>query len=160
VALRLPRHLPTLVQPADDRLFRVELSKQHPRRRHRNLGDIWTSTDAGATWTSARVAGTLPVPLNGEVGRMNLAAVPGTSGSSTAVVYALAGNQTGSATVAVMKSVDGGATWNVVAQGKNTVPTNPAQGATGSDCLTMDIGHGQSSTTWRSRSTRATRTTS
>src|SRR5262249_12425933 len=100
--------------------------------------------DSGATWTSARVAGTLPVPTNGEMGRINLTAVPGTPDSSTATVYALAGNQNGSATVAIMRSIDGGATWTIVAQGKSATPTNPAPGATGTDCLTMDIGHGQS----------------
>src|SRR5262249_54497504 len=109
-----------------------------------NLGDIWTSTDAGATWTSARVAGTLPGPTNGASGRINLAAVPGSPDSSTAIIYALAGNQNGSATVAIMKSMDGGASWTIVAQGKNTAPTNPTPGATGTDCMTMDIGHGQS----------------
>jgi hypothetical protein len=109
-----------------------------------NLGDIWKSVDGGATWTSTRVAGALPLPQKGDVGRMNLSAVPGATDSSTAVVYALASNQTGSATVAVMKSVDGGNSWNIVAQGANTVPTNPAPGATNTDCLTMDIGHGQS----------------
>ncbi|HEX2689281.1 MAG TPA: hypothetical protein VHN14_21815 [Kofleriaceae bacterium] len=109
-----------------------------------NLGDIWKSSDGGATWTSTRVAQRLPVPPNGEMGRINLTAVPGTTAADTAVVYALAGNQTGSATVAVLKSSDGGTTWSFVAQGSRTVPTNPAPGATGSDCLTMDIGHGQS----------------
>jgi hypothetical protein len=109
-----------------------------------NLGDIWQSTDGGVTWTSARVAGTLPTPTNGAVGRMNLSAVPGATDSTTAIIYALAANQTGSATVAVMKSLDGGATWTVVAQGVSTIPTNPTPGATGADCMTLDIGHGQS----------------
>jgi hypothetical protein len=109
-----------------------------------NLGDIWISSDAGATWTSTRVAGALPVPPNGEMGRINLSAVPGTPAADTAVVYALAANQNGSATVAVLKSVDGAATWSLAAKGAATVPTNPTPGATNADCLTMDIGHGQS----------------
>ncbi len=109
-----------------------------------NLGDIWKSTDGGATWTSTRVAGTLPLPANGDVGRMNLAAIPGSPDATSAVVYALASNQSGSSTMAVMKSVDGGASWSIVAQGASTVPTNPNPGATGADCLTLDIGHGQS----------------
>jgi photosystem II stability/assembly factor-like uncharacterized protein len=109
-----------------------------------NLGDIWKSTDSGATWTSTRAAGALPVPLNGEMGRINLTTIPGTPTADSAVVYALAGNQTGSQTVAVMKSLDGGATWLIVAQGRSTLPTNPAPGATGADCMSLDIGHGQS----------------
>jgi len=115
-----------------------------------NLGDIWKSTDSGATWTSARVAGILPVgtapttpPTSAPLGRINLAAVPGTSDSNSAVVYGVAANQNGSATVALLKSVDGGATWNVIAT-SITPPTNPITGAFGNDCLTMDIGHGQS----------------
>jgi hypothetical protein len=109
-----------------------------------NLGDIWKSTDGGATWTSARVAGTLPLPTRGEMGRINLSAVPGSPNADSAVVYGVAANQTGSETVAVLKSVDGGATWQIVAQGRNTAPTNPTPGATGNDCINLDIGHGQS----------------
>jgi len=109
-----------------------------------NLGDIWKSTDGGATWTSARVAGLLPLPPNGEMGRINLTAIPGVPNSNSAVVYALAANQTGSATVAVLKSLNGGGSWSMIAQGSLTAPTNPTPGATGSDCLSLDIGHGQS----------------
>jgi hypothetical protein len=109
-----------------------------------NLGDIWKSTDGGATWTSARLSGILPVPLNGDVGRMNLTAVPGAPGADSAVVYALAANEAGSQTVAVLKSFDGGTSWTAVAQGRSTIPTNPTPGATGADCMTLDIGHGQS----------------
>ncbi|HMG53333.1 MAG TPA: sialidase family protein [Kofleriaceae bacterium] len=109
-----------------------------------NLGDIWKSTDGGATWSSARVAGALPLPPNGEMGRINLSAIPGNPSADTAVVYALAGNQTGSQTVAVLKSVDGGGSWTMVAKGNQTIPTNPTPGATGADCMNLDIGHGQS----------------
>lgn len=109
-----------------------------------NLGDIWKSTDAGATWTSTRIAGALPVPANGDMGRINLTAVPNETDASQAMVYALAGNQTGATTVAVVKSFTGGASWSFVSQGAATIPTNPTQGATGGDCLNLDIGHGQS----------------
>lgn len=118
-----------------------------------NLGDIWTSTDGGATWSSARVAGILPptfelqgnpaVPVPSEMGRINLTVVPSQSAAST-VVYALAGNQNGSHTIAVLKSTDGGTSWASVAQGALSSPTNPTPGATGADCLNLDIGHGQS----------------
>src|SRR5262249_50259786 len=109
-----------------------------------NRGDIWRSVDGGATWQSVRVTGNLPVPMNGEMGRINLtAAAPGAAPNAT-TVYALGGTQNGSNTVAVMRSFDSGQTWTIVSQGANTVPTNPAPGATRGDCLTMDIGHGQS----------------
>jgi hypothetical protein len=108
-----------------------------------NLGDVWKSVDGGATWTSTRVAGAMPVPANGEVGRINLSAAVGAN-PETSVVYALAANQQGSQTVAVLKSFTGGDSWTFVAQGRSTLPTNPTPGATGGDCLNMDIGHGQS----------------
>ena len=116
-----------------------------------NLGDIWTSTDSGATWTSARIDGVLPAtteivagaPAPSEMGRINLSAVPATP-SSGAVVYGLAGNQNGSHTIAVLKTTNGGGAWGLVAQGAQTLPTNPSPGATGADGTNLDIGHGQS----------------
>src|SRR5262249_5006526 len=33
---------------------------------------------------------------------------------------------------------------SIVAQGRSTAPTNPTPGAIGNDCLSLDIGHGQS----------------
>ena len=118
-----------------------------------NQGDIWTSLDGGATWTSARVAGLLPAtfelagtppaPVAAEMGRINLSAVPADS-ASNAIVYALAGDQNGAHTIAVLKSIDGGTSWTAVMQGMMSTPTNPTPGATGADCLTLDIGHGQS----------------
>jgi hypothetical protein len=75
---------------------------------------------------------------------MNLSAFPGSPDASGAVVYAVASNQNGAETVGILKSIDGGATWTIISQGRNSAPTNPNPGATGADCLTMDIGHGQS----------------
>ena len=117
-----------------------------------NQGDIWTSIDGGATWTSARVAGLLPptfvlqggAAVPAEMGRINLTAIPGTPDASSAVIYALAGDQNGAHTIAVLKSTNGGASWFSVMQGSLSTPTNPTPGATNSDCLTLDIGHGQS----------------
>ncbi|HWO24121.1 MAG TPA: hypothetical protein VNO30_35505 [Kofleriaceae bacterium] len=106
-----------------------------------NLGDVWKSTDGGATWTSMRVGGTLPLPANGAMGRINLAAVPGTTTADAAVVYGIASDQTGATTVAVIKSVNGGATWSIVAQGASTTVSNPT---TNTNCRDMNIGHGQS----------------
>ena len=118
-----------------------------------NLGDIWTSTDGGATWSSARVAGLLPptfelagnppAPVASEMGRMNLTAVPGVTNGST-TVYAIGANQNGAHTIAILKSTNGGGTWTAVANGAITAPTNPTPGATGADCMNLDIGHGQS----------------
>ncbi|HEX3474029.1 MAG TPA: hypothetical protein VHT91_03250 [Kofleriaceae bacterium] len=117
-----------------------------------NQGDIWSSIDGGATWTSARAAGLLPPtflatangPVLTEMGRINLTAVPGTPDASSAVVYALAGDQNGAHTIAVLKSTNGGVSWSAVSNGTLSTPTNPTPGATGADCMNLDIGHGQS----------------
>jgi len=102
-----------------------------------NLGDIWRSSDDGATWTSARAAGGLPIP-QGELGRMTLGA-----GAST--IYAMAesadeGLNTNT-TTDILRSTDGGATWT---SAKGTL-SNPIQIAgTYYDCRDMNIGHNQS----------------
>jgi hypothetical protein len=117
-----------------------------------NQGDIWRSVDGGATWTSARAAAILPLtflasasgPVPTEMGRINLSAVPGATDAATAVVYAIAADQNGAHTIAVLKSTDGGTSWFSVSRGTLSTPTNPTPGATGSDCMNLDIGHGQS----------------
>ena len=69
-------------------------------------GQIWTSTDAGATWTRAT-----GVTASTGVGRITVAAAP----SNRSVLYALAAvpNATSSSDLAnIFKSMDGGATWS------------------------------------------------
>ncbi|HEX3766541.1 MAG TPA: hypothetical protein VHW23_47935 [Kofleriaceae bacterium] len=114
-----------------------------------NLGDIWTSSDGGATWSSARVAGLLPAVPDTvgdpptfaitELGRINLAAVPGPTLATQAVVYAIASNQDGTHTTAVLRSANGGGLWSQVGFGQFTVPQNP-----NFDCQSLDVGHTQS----------------
>ena len=105
-----------------------------PRCRLGNLGDVWRSSDGGASWTSARAGGGLP---NG-IGRLTL-------GAGHAVVYAmtetadegLATNRTSD----ILRSTDGGATWT---SASGTL-SNPivVQGST-YDCRDLNIGHDQS----------------
>jgi len=55
-----------------------------------------------------------------------------------------------SKTVALLKSVNGGATWSVVGTPLTANLSNPTTAS--SDCNTLDMGHGQSWYTSRSRS--------
>ncbi|HEX5753980.1 MAG TPA: hypothetical protein VFZ09_47790 [Archangium sp.] len=109
-----------------------------------NYGDIWKSTDSGATWVSARAGGTLPATVTGstatDISHINLAG-SGTADPTATVVYAIGGSlsDAASATNAVLKSVDGGNTWTVVAT-KATPVTNP----TPSQCTDVNAGHDQS----------------
>jgi photosystem II stability/assembly factor-like uncharacterized protein len=131
--------------PADERLLG-------------SYGDIWKSTDSGATWVSMRATGALPASVVGahatDVGLIHLAA-SGTADPAATVVYAMAGSlsdsaqaasgalpaTTASRTAAFLKSVDGGSTWTVVAT--DTTPmVNPT--AFVADCTTMNVGHDQS----------------
>jgi photosystem II stability/assembly factor-like uncharacterized protein len=125
-----------------------------------NYGDMWKSTDSGATWTSVRAAGRLPegvtASVTSEFGRVHVAASD-TSNPATTVVYALAaslydttlppGVTFPGGTNYVMKSVDGGETWAVVARrsptaGQTTLVTNPTTLST--NCRDINVGHGQS----------------
>lgn len=109
-------------------------------------GDIWKSTDSGATWVSARASGLLPGTVTGstttDISHIHLAG-SGTADPAATVVYAIGGslNDGASATNAILKSVDGGGTWTVVGT-KATPVTNPTTLA--AQCTTLDVGHDQS----------------
>lgn len=119
-----------------------------------NYGDIWRSTDGAQTWTSARAAGTLPVPatppvatgLQLQVGRMTIAAGAPTANGTTAV-YVQAAGYGGRTQEGVFKSLDSGQTWTVVANVATPVtnPTNTYDGGNGPtvDCANMNVGHAQ-----------------
>jgi photosystem II stability/assembly factor-like uncharacterized protein len=110
-----------------------------------NAGDIWKSTDSGATWTSARAGGLLPATVTAataaDIGRINLSGTT-PADPAQAAVYAIAGsmNEAASATNAILKSTDGGGTWTVVATGATAV-ANPTLGT---NCVNMNIGQNQS----------------
>ncbi|HKD43452.1 MAG TPA: hypothetical protein VKB87_24440 [Myxococcaceae bacterium] len=107
-----------------------------------NPGDIWRSIDSGATWLSLRQANALPdgIPNSG-IGRVALAAGD-TSNPNATVVYAMASsmNEGGTAnqTVAILKSADGGASFQLLATNMTPV-SNSVSG-----CTTMNVGHNQS----------------
>ena len=118
------------------------------------FGDIWKSTDAGATFSSMRVAGKLPTQVaswgtaadptsNGlqDMGRIGIASSPNQNNPDAAAVYAMGANITdaSSYTTLIFNTRDGGATWNKLAT-RLTLPTNPT---TSTSCNSMDIGHGQ-----------------
>ncbi|MDB4970105.1 MAG: hypothetical protein JWN44_5794 [Myxococcales bacterium] len=107
------------------------------------LGDLWRSSDSGATWTSLRNNAKLPTSasLGAEFARMAIAAGAPTNPDAT-VVYAQVGKADTSANssqLAVFKSTDGGKTFTTVATATTTV-TNPT---TGTNCKDMNVAHGQ-----------------
>jgi len=111
-----------------------------------NPGDLWKSTDSGATWTSLRAAGIFDnpqIPSPG-VGRIALTSRPGSTPAQS-VVYAMASSMDERAsinrTIAVLKSINGGTTLDVVAT-NSTLVSNPTSSTAG--CLNMDVGHDQS----------------
>ncbi|MCU1384505.1 MAG: hypothetical protein JWL71_3202, partial [Acidobacteria bacterium] len=114
------------------------------------LGDIWRSTDSGATWTSLRNTAKLPTLAgNVEFARMALAAGAPTAGPDSTVVYAQVSkaDAPSSATmgqVAVFKSTDGGKSFVTIATATTAVG-NPTTGANfGTDCTNMNVAHSQS----------------
>jgi len=117
---------------------------------HYNAGDLWKSTDSGATWTAARVAGAFPSPITTnpriDVGRIALGAGSTTDPTKT-VVYAQSGTAQETSlpagcfaappvpaggtlctfvtqTAWYLKSSDGGTNWVTIAKGLNvTTPS-------------------------------------
>ncbi|MBF5041989.1 hypothetical protein FGE12_06255 [Aggregicoccus sp. 17bor-14] len=104
-----------------------------------NPGDLWTSSDAGATWSSRKAAGAIPTTA---VGRLTLGA--GTpSATAVTVVYAQLGNQdeyNAPAGAGYWRSTDSGATW-VAINGTLANATNSVGGAR--DCGTVNVNAGQ-----------------
>jgi hypothetical protein len=112
-----------------------------------NRGDIWRSSDNGATWTSIRDSGEL-APLIAAagaagIGRMELTVAAATD-PTPARVYALVGsqNESSSSTIGIIRSDDGGQTWTLKARVSAPATTllnttNPASG----DCTNMNLGH-------------------
>lgn len=124
--------------------FAVEASPACPLG---NLGDIWRSSDGGATWQSLRFPATGPSPLPPveEAGdaavRITLAAGNTTDPAHT-TVYAYVGNIENSfaiehRTLGFWRSRDGGSTW-ADATGSLANPT-----VTEDSCADMNLGHDQ-----------------
>lgn len=123
--------------------FGQDVAPADPNCARGNLGDIWRSTDSGATWTSLRNTAKLPTAAslgNTEYSRMALAAGAPTNLAAT-VVYAQVANAdtANSKQLAVFKSVDGGQTFTTVAT-STTVVSNPT---TGTNCQNMNVAHAQ-----------------
>jgi hypothetical protein len=111
-----------------------------------NAGDIWLSSDAGATWSSLRAAGVLPTPgsLGSDYGRIALGAGAPQVNPANTTVYAEVGSidENLSKTIALFKTVDGGATWTTVGTPATANLSNPTTSS--SDCNTLNMGHAQS----------------
>ncbi|MFP2904774.1 hypothetical protein ACLESD_06905 [Pyxidicoccus sp. 3LFB2] len=105
-----------------------------------NPGDIWTSTDAGATWSSRKAAGTMPTTA---VGRITLAAgTPSGAAPPVTVVYAQLGNQdeyNGSAGVGYWRSLNSGTNWSAITGSL----ANPTTLGSPRDCGTVNVNDAQ-----------------
>jgi len=127
-----------------------------------NVGDVWISADAGATWASARAASKLPTQAAawgttpettglGDVGRIALGAAPNAN-PTLASIYAEAASsdeRDNPRTILLFSTRDGGTTWNKLGTPRSTNLTNPTStfsfpGGSVNDCGTLDLGHEQS----------------
>lgn len=108
-----------------------------------NQGDIWTSTDGGATWSSRLGAGKLPSTT---AGRITMAAgTPSAANPPVTAIYAEVSSMdesTGGTPMGFWRSTDSGATW-VTANGALANPTKRPPGGS-PDCPdTNNLGQGQ-----------------
>ncbi len=105
------------------------------------LGDIWRSSDSGATWTSLRATSKLPTAasLGSDYARMAVAAGSPANGPDATVVYAQVANidDANSKQLAVFKSTDGGKTFTTIATSTTAVSDS------NSSCANMDVAHAQ-----------------
>jgi hypothetical protein len=102
-------------------------------------GDIWISTDAGATWSSRKVAGALPEVL---AGRITLAAgTPSTAAVPRTVLYAQVASSLEYSGAGYWRSLDSGGSFVDITGtlGNTTLPADPTQ----SDCLDVNTNGGQ-----------------
>ena len=110
-----------------------------------NIGDIWVSTDAGATWTSRRSSSTFPAPEPATpVGRITLAA--GTPVGTVTTIYAQLSraDELTSSGAGYWRSLDSGMTWTQVAAPTGAV-TNPTRAVAGQrDCPDVNVVNAQS----------------
>jgi hypothetical protein len=111
------------------------------------LGDIWRSTDSGATWTSLRATGKLPTAtaLGEDFARMAVAVGSTANGPDATVAYVQVANiddlPANSKQLAVFKSTDGGKTFPALPTAKTNSPvSNPTNSG---DCTDMNVAHGQ-----------------
>ncbi|HVG61914.1 MAG TPA: hypothetical protein VNA24_25350 [Hyalangium sp.] len=105
-------------------------------------GDIWLSTDAGATWSSRKAAGRLPdVPT----GRITLAAgTPSADPVPRTVIYAQAAADTEFSAAGYWRSTDSGDTFvDITGDGTVHNPTLPPD-LEQSDCVDVYVAGGQS----------------
>jgi hypothetical protein len=113
------------------------------------VGDIWTSTDSGATWFSQRVNGNLPNAdlLGVDLGRMTIAAGAPQANPATTVVYAQAGSVDDAQQVAILANNTSGATTTgnpaFRTVGLASDPTNLDNPTNSTNCDSLDVAHGQ-----------------